>query len=123
MIQDMMIRSGIGSDLLGNNSSKVASCCLFTGQTAGSVGQAVGGSPGYPTVAPCVGPQGPGAPRRLAPGPPLCGVGEDEHHHPSGGAGYHRPANRGLRGRKGARHVAWFHLGQLFWFGNGIQHG
>lgn len=79
----------------------MASCCLFTGQTAGSAGQAVGGSPGYPTVSPCMGPQGPGAPCRLAPGPPLCGVGEDEHHHPSGGAGHHRPANGGLRGQKG----------------------
>lgn len=115
--QHIWIMSGIIWTWWGLNCSKGPSSCIFTGQTAGSSGQAMGGSPGYSAVPPRVGPQGPGAPRCLTSGPALCGVGEDGHHHPSGGPGHHRPADRGLRGRTGASHVTRFHLGQLFWFG------
>lgn len=85
-----------------DTSSKVSPLCTSTGQTARSSGEAVGGSPGNTTVTPCMGSQRPGAPRRLTSGAALCGVGEGRHHHPSGGAGHHRPADGGLRGMKGA---------------------
>lgn len=80
---------------------KVAPLCAFSaGQAAGFSGQAMGGGPRYPAVAPSVGPQRPGAPGGLAPGAALGGVGEEQHHHPHGGAGHHRPADGGLRGRR-----------------------
>lgn len=68
-----------------------------TGQTAGSTGEALGGSPGDTAVTPCMGAQRPGAPSRLAFGAALSGVGEDQHLHPPGGTGHYRPPNRGLR--------------------------
>ena len=86
-----------------DTSVKVSPLCTPTGQTAGSSGEAVGGSPGNPAVAPSVGAQRPGALSRLASGAALCGVGEGRHHHPSGGAGHHRPADGGLRGEGGGR--------------------
>ncbi len=87
---------------MSDTSSKVALLCTSTGQTAGSYGEAMGGSPGNTPVTPCMGAQRPGAPSCLTSGAALCGVGEDQHHHPSRGAGHHRPADRGLRGRRGA---------------------
>lgn len=49
----------------------------------------MGGSPGNTVITPCMGAQRPGALSCLASGAALCGVGEDKHHHPSGGTGHH----------------------------------
>lgn len=49
----------------------------------------MGGSPGNTGITPCMGAQRPGALSCLASGAALCGMGEDKHHHPSGGAGHH----------------------------------
>lgn len=118
----ILIKSEI-AELMSDNSSKVPLLCSSTGQTAGSSGQAVGGSSGNTTVTPCMGPQRPGAPSCLTSWAALCGVGEDQHHHPSGGAGYHRPADRGLRWRRGASESHLISPWSLFWLGNGILYG
>lgn len=82
-------------------------CASSAGQAAGVSGPTMGGGPRHPAVAPRLGPQGPGAPGGLAPGAALGGVGEEQHHHPHGGAGHHRPADGGLRGRKGLLRSFW----------------
>lgn len=87
---------------LSDVSSKVAPLCISAGQAAGFPGQAMGGCPRNSAVTPGMGPQRPGAPGRLASGAALCGVGEDQQHHPHGGAGHHRSADGGLRRKEGS---------------------
>lgn len=113
-----LIKSGIAQGRSSDTRAKMSFFfCAPTGQTAGSFGEALGGSPGDPAVTPSLGAQRPGALSRLASGAALCGVGEDRHHHPSGGAGHHWPADGSLRRRRGASEAAWVHLGHLLGFG------
>lgn len=83
----------------------------------------MGGGPRHPSVTPRLGPQGLGAPGRFAPGAALGGVGEEQHHHPDGGPGHHRPADGGLKGFRVEQGIFFSEKGLTLVTTFGIGHG